>query len=263
GAAGGQRRLERRLQLGLTVHDDAISAEALSELLRSTPPVTDGIARNLFDLLLDANEADLLVAKDEDDRQLLPHRHEAAAVAGKGTDGPLGMSEPRRERARNGEAHRAQSLRGEKLPRSVGLPLLHDEQAARTGVTGRDRIARQRRPCASRAAETAPSRPGERFDHVLAKTLGDALAPAGARARPFGEAGEKSLDVAHDLRRSGHERVGAGHRREREDRRLVRPGLWLQLDRNKVGVTEELALDEPADPHEARRDACELHPRRS
>src|SRR5205823_826661 len=65
----GRERVAQRL-FGL--HHDGISAERLTELLPIHAADMDAVRRNPLDLLLDADEADLLVIEDEnDDGQLL------------------------------------------------------------------------------------------------------------------------------------------------------------------------------------------------
>ena len=174
-----------------------VAAEGVPQLLPVDAAELHAVQRDALDLLLDADEADLLVVEhDDDDGQLLGlrrlqlgHRHQEAAVAGEGDDGPVGMREPRAHRARHRVAHGAQAVGAQELARPVGLPLLHDQQAARPGIAGGDRVARQHgaRDLHRPLRRQPRARRVERLVHLLAEGLGGLLAPVAARRRPFGQ----------------------------------------------------------------------------
>ena len=186
----------------------------------------DAVGRNALDLLLDADEPDLLVVEHQDDdgqvlaprRLQVGDRHQQAAIAREGDDRPVRIGKPGRHGARHRIAHAGEAVRGEEFARPVGFPFLHDQQPARAGVAGRERVARQHR--AGDLDGALRRQPGARrvegVGDLLAEGLGGLLAPAHALRRQLGERGEQRLEVGDDLRdRPARRRRGSGTRRAR------------------------------------------------
>src|SRR5262245_52904825 len=113
GAAGLHGGGERVAQALLRLDDRRVGAEGGAQLLPVDAAELDAVQRDALDLLLDADQADLLVVEHHDDdgklleprRLQLGHRHQEATVAAEGHDGAIGMREPRTQRARDGIAH--------------------------------------------------------------------------------------------------------------------------------------------------------------
>src|SRR3546814_18453674 len=102
---------------------------------------------------------------------------------------------------------------GEELARAERLPLLHHQKPARSGIAGRDGLARQdgagHLPGA--LGRQAFGRRVEGFDHILAEGCRRLLAPVVALARLPGEAGEQDLTVAQRLHFARLQYLEAGH----------------------------------------------------
>src|SRR5262245_1280213 len=113
GAAGFDGGGEGVAEALLGLHHSRVGAEGGAQLLPIDATELDAVQRDALDLLLDADQADLLVVEHDDDdgklleprRLQLGHRHQEATVAAEGHDGAIGMREPRTQRARDGIAH--------------------------------------------------------------------------------------------------------------------------------------------------------------
>ena len=236
---------------------------------RSSPsrcrPARRRTARHPLDLLLDADQPDLLIVEHhDDDRQLLADGrvqlgdgHQEAAVAGEADDRPIRVGQPRRHAAWDRVAHRRQAVRGQELARAVRLPLLDDQQAARAGVA-RWRWCRAAAP--SRAISTSrcgasPVRGTSSASFELLTVLaGGRLAPARARRRELGQA--RPAAASRSPTSSGSAGTSASMLwtlLQRQHRRRVRPRLRLQLDGVQPDRHDQVGLTRPSRARSARR----------
>ena len=247
--------------LGLDHH--AVRPEAFGERGPVHPTQTDAEARDALDLLLDPNQADLLVVEHHhDDRQTLAHRglqlrhrHQKTAVAGEGHHRSVRPRQAGGQCARNGVTHGTQAVGGKELAGTVGKPLLHHQKPACTGVAGRDGVARKdrARDLHGPVRRQARGRDVQCVGDVVAKAGRGRLAPARALRRKLGETAKQRPEIAHHLGREGNEGVERGHAGERQHRNRIRPGFGLQLDAvetdgdDEVRPRHQVSLDEPSD----------------
>ncbi len=107
-----------------------------------------------LDALLGTNQADFTIVKHQnDDWQFLAHRglqfchrHQKAAIAGKGNNRSGRMGDTRRQCTRNRISHRAKTIGCQKFAGAVTLPFLYDEQTTGAGITGGNGVAWQNGP---------------------------------------------------------------------------------------------------------------------
>ena len=185
--------------------------------------------------LLDPDQAERAVIEDDDrdvereprERLELGEGHADAAVADEADDAASRPSQGCRDRGREGEPHRREPARDQRLARPVDHPERHRDEHVRTGVDGRDRPGRCARPHRIHDLVRGHAR-GSHAHPVVAREARDAR----LRRRPggpevTGDKRQQLLERPHELD-LGHEVVVVARPLvERQHRCLVGPGAGI------------------------------------